>query len=171
METQELEAQQAVEAGDDDEEDIDIHFSHPEGLVFAKQSGKCRSSFPDGATVPDAIKAAFGVVLLSRRHIGADDEQTGEVEQEFLCITGLGRRSLGIHEYSYEVTSLNSFQRNTIRPEKLAEMEYYSNYVETIEVFKSGFADGYEHGRWERGWCRSLSTSSRSVASQRDHPG
>ena len=153
--------------GDDDEDDDDLIFSHPNVLSFAARSGKCRSSFPDGSAVPDVIQEAYGAILITHRNIRDDsEERTGEVEQEFHCITGLGHRSLGVHKYSYEVTSLNTFLRTTARPTKLTEMERFDGWAEPMEEFKSGAKEGFGAG-----FNRSPSMSSGSVVSLRDRSG
>ena len=164
---QELEARPADLDGDDDEDDDDLIFSHPNGLSFAARSGKCRSSFPDGSAVPDAIQEAYGAILITHRDIRDDsEERTGDVEQEFSCITGIGHRSLGTHNYTYEVTSLNTFLRTTMRPAKFTELELFDNWAEPMAIFRSDHLERATE-RWKRGMCRSPSMSSGSVVSLR----
>ena len=70
------------------------------------------------------------------------EEQSDNIEQEVPFGCGIRHRSLGVQKYSYELTSLDSLKRSTMRPSKLEPLACYNNWVEPLEAFKNGVEGG-----------------------------
>ena len=122
-----------------DEEEEELHYSHPNGLGVAPKSGRARTIFPvNGRPVSDLIQAGYGSVVITHRHTMQDDKPTGAIEQEFGFISGIGSRSVDASRYSYEITSLKSWERNAVRPLTISQLERFDNWTGAMERFKSG---------------------------------
>jgi hypothetical protein len=120
---------------EDDHDELDkTVYSHPDGLPVAPKSGRCRTLFPlDGSDVPEFILMGYGEVLIIHRRL-----ESGQVEQEFTFISGIGHRALGPRKFSYEVTSLKTWNRSSFKPAAVSKLEQVSNWKDPLMRFKSG---------------------------------